>query len=220
MKIIFFGDSITDASRARGSNDAGRVHETYSDTPRAYGSGYVCFAAAELFYEKPHYYEILNRGIGGDRLPQIYARINLDVWSENPDVLSILIGANDVNTGSNPNCTDLERWGRLYRMLIRDTQERFPNIKLMICEPFSLRDAQAADENHPFNTIHDYAAEAKKVAEEFNLPFVALQDKMDEAARVYGVEAVCYDRVHPNLVGSKVIAAEWLRVFREHYGNC
>ena len=145
MKIIFFGDSLTDASRARGCNDAGRVREEYSDTPRAYGSGYVACAATELFYEKPNYYEILNRGIGGDRLPQLYARIYLDVWCEKPDVLSILIGANDVNRGTNPNYTDLERWGRIYRMMIRDTQENCPDTKLIICEPFAVREEPEAD---------------------------------------------------------------------------
>ena len=43
MKILFFGDSITDASRKRGSDDAGRVSEQPNDFPQAYGSGYVFF---------------------------------------------------------------------------------------------------------------------------------------------------------------------------------
>lgn len=220
MKIIFYGDSITDASRARGSNDAGRVREEYQDTPRAYGAGYVACAATELFYEKPNYYEILNRGIGGDRLPQLYARIFLDVWSENPDVLSIMIGANDINRGTNPNYTDLKRWGRIYRMLITDTQERCPNTKIMICEPFSAKPEPEADESRNISNSRVYAAEAKKIAEEFGLPFVALQDKIAKAVEVYGLKTVCYDGGHPNLVGSKIIADEWLRVFRENFGDC
>ena len=80
MKIVFFGDSLTDAERMRGSTDAGRVAEEYSIHPKAYGSGFVFLTASQLFYEKPQYYQILNRGIGGDRLPQLYARIQLDVW--------------------------------------------------------------------------------------------------------------------------------------------
>lgn len=207
MKILFFGDSITDATRERGATDAGRVAEIYSINPRGYGSGFVFLTAAQLFYEKPNYYQVLNRGIGGDRLPQLYARIQLDVWNEAPDVLSILVGFNDVNTGTNPNFTDLDRWGRVYRMMIRDTQEKCPNTKIIICEPFALRERRK-------NTL-EYSAEAKKIAEEFNLPFVKLQDKMDEAINVYGVETCCYDGVHPNLVGSKVISDEWLKVFKQ-----
>ena len=140
MKILFLGDSITDADRIRGSLDAGRVQETYSDTPKAYGYGYVFLTAAQLFYEKPNYYTILNRGIGGDRLPQVYARIQLDVWNENPDVLSILIGTNDIDSGTNTNYTDIERWGRIYRDLIKDTKIKCPNTKIIICEPFRFDD--------------------------------------------------------------------------------
>lgn len=139
IKIIFFGDSITDANRERGSLDAGRVKETYDIKPRAYGSGFVFLVSTQLLYEKPNYYEILNRGIGGDRLPQLYARIQLDVWSENPDLLSILVGCNDVEREMNANFTDLERWGRIYRMMIRDTQEKCPNTQIILCEPFTLR---------------------------------------------------------------------------------
>lgn len=214
MKIVFFGDSITDASRERGSSDAGRVRESYSTHPNAYGSGYVFLTATKLFSEKPNYYKILNRGIGGDRLPQFYARIQLDVWNEEPDILSILVGVNDVNTGKNQNFTDLERWGRIYRMMLRDTQERCPNTKIIICEPFSLSKDSTEKTSKQFNTVQEYAAEAKKIAEEFCLPFVSLQDKMDKAAQIYGVEACCYDGVHPNLVGSKIISDAWLNVFR------
>ncbi|MBR2341114.1 MAG: hypothetical protein IKA72_01725, partial [Clostridia bacterium] len=107
MKIIFFGDSATDSKRIRTSNEAGRIPETYSIEPNTYGNGYVFLTAAQLFYEKPQYYQILNRGIGGDRLPQLYARIQLDVWNEKPDVLNILVGANDMVGEGNPNPTDL-----------------------------------------------------------------------------------------------------------------
>lgn len=212
MKIIFFGDSLTDSNRERGSEEPGRVKEVYSDTPRAYGSGYVFMIASQLFYEKPNFYQILNRGIAGDRLPQMYARIQLDVWGENPDVLSILVGANDAKRVSNPNYTDLERWGRLYRTMIRETQERFPEIKIMICGTYDLR--SNADVEY-CNTRIAYAHEAKKIAEEFNLPFVSLQEVVEKAIERYGLETCFYDRAHPNLVGSKIIADEWMKVFRK-----
>ena len=205
MKILFFGDSITDSTRERGSNDAGRVREEYSICPRSYGSGYVFLTAAQLFYEKPNAYEILNRGIGGDRLPQLYARIQLDVWNENPDVLSILVGFNDNNTGENPNFTDVKRWGRIYRMMISDTMERCPQTKIMICEPFAIARK---------DSIREYAVEAKKIAEEFGLPFVELQEKMERAVETYGLKACLFDGTHPNIVGSKVISDAWLETFK------
>lgn len=207
MKILFFGDSITDASRTRGSSDAGRVAEQPVIEPSGYGSGYVFLTATELLYEKPNGYQIINRGISGDRLPQLYARIQLDVWREQPDVLSILVGTNDVNDGENPNYTDLERWGRIYRMMIRDTMEKCPKTEIMICEPFSVK-----EDWRPL--ISEYAAEAKKIAQEFGVPFVQLQKKLDEAVAIYGMETCFYDGTHPNLVGSKVISNAWLETFK------
>ena len=219
MKIVFYGDSITDASRLRSNNDAGRVKEEYSDNPRAYGSGYVFLTATELLFTKPHEYTILNRGIGGDRLPQIYARMNLDVWSEKPDVISILVGVNDVNRGDNPNFTELSRFGRLYRMMLNDTLEKLPNVKIILCEPFTLRDDPEPCPEKNIQHVREYAEEVRKIAEEFDLPFVALQKKLDEAAKIYGAEACCHDLLHPALVGSKIISDEWLKVFNKEILN-
>ena len=208
MKIIFFGDSATDSKRIRTSNEAGRIPETYSIEPNTYGNGYVFLTAAQLFYEKPQYYQILNRGIGGDRLPQLYARIQLDVWNEKPDVLNILVGANDMVGEGNPNPTDLKRWGRLYRIMIEETLERLPDIKIIICEPFCMREEKR-------HLLKPYAEEARKIAEEFNLPFVALQEKLEKLIDVYGLYNAFYDGGHPNIVASKVISDEWIRVFKE-----
>ena len=207
MKILFFGDSITDASRLRGSADAGRVAEKTVNHPQAYGTGFVFLTAAQLLSENANSYQIINRGIGGDRLPQLYARIQLDVWNEQPDVLSILVGTNDLDTGDNPNCTELKRWGRVYRMLLSDTKEKCPNTKIMLCEPFTLQ-----KEERP--VMLRYASEAEKIAEEFGLPFVKLQEKLDRAVERYGIQACFYDGIHPDVIGSKVICDAWLETFR------
>ena len=82
MKILFFGDSITDMRRSR---DSDGVH---------LGDGYVFFVAGDIKREDPSI-EIINRGISGDRVVDLYARIKSDVWNHKPDVLSILIGIND-----------------------------------------------------------------------------------------------------------------------------
>ena len=219
VKIIFFGDSLTDANRERGSEEAGRIKEEYKDTPRAYGSGYVFMIATQLFCEKPNYYQILNRGIGGDRLPQLYGRIQLDVWSEKPDVLNILIGHNDARRVQNPNPTDLERWGHLYRLMIRETQERCPETKIIICAPIDNKSKLRETPLEYCDSIIAYADEAKKIAEEFNLPFVSFQDKLEETISVYGFQTCFYDGAHPNLVVCKMIADEWLKVFKEKIVN-
>ena len=60
-----------------------------------------------------------------------------------------------------------------------------------------------------------YASVVKKLADEYGIPFVALQEKFDKAAEKYGAIHYLYDGVHPDLAGGKLIAEEWLKVFRK-----
>lgn len=207
MKILFYGDSITDMARNREMD--GQAF--------GYGVGYVNSVASSLKYENPEKYEIINRGIGGNRVVDLYARIKADVWNHNPDLISILIGINDVwHEIYNKNGVDLERFEKVYRMLIEDTKKRLPNVKFILCEPFVLIGRATEEKYEEFLEVKKYAAVVKKLAEEYNLLFVALQDKLDEAAEKHGAAHYLYDGVHPDIAGGKLIAEEWLKVFRAH----
>lgn len=82
-RILFQGDSITDAGRSR-ENDEWK------------GRGYATLVSAKLGFDEPNQYEFFNRGIGGNRSVDLLARIKSDVINLKPDVMSILIGVNDV----------------------------------------------------------------------------------------------------------------------------
>ena len=213
MKIVFFGDSITDMGRSR--NEDGCID--------SYGDGYVFFVAGNLLSKNPQKYEIINRGNSGNRVVDLYARIKADVWNQNPDVLSILIGVNDVwhELGENPNGVDIERWEKVYRMIIEDTKKALPNTEIMICEPFVLHGiaTDSGDRFEQFNKVREYAKAAKKLADEYDLAFVPLQDKLDEMAEKHGAEYFLYDGVHPNLAGANLIAEEWLKAFGTQVEN-
>ena len=102
MKILFYGDSITDMNRFREIQD----HKAFG-----YGMGYPLFIAGELRCENPEKYQIVNRGIGGNRIVDLYARIKVDMWNHAPDVLSILIGVNDIwHELDGDNGVDIERF--------------------------------------------------------------------------------------------------------------
>jgi lysophospholipase L1-like esterase len=209
MKILFFGDSITDAGRAR--DREGHISSL--------GYGYVNQVAGALSFEDPTAYTFVNRGISGNRIVDLYSRIKADVWNESPDVLSILIGVNDVwhDLGDKPNGVDVERFEKVYRMLLEDTKKVLPSTKIILCEPFFLHGI-ATDYNdgyEHFCQVPNYAAVVKKLAKEFNLPLVELQDKFDEAAAKYGYDKVLADGVHPNSFGAALIAKEWLSVFKK-----
>ena len=107
MRILFYGDSITDMGRRR-------EYDNLSDTAFSYGVGYPLFIAGEL-HSRPDRYEVINRGIAGNKVVDLYARISEDVWSQQPDVLSILIGINDLwHQLSLNGGVDLERYIKVY----------------------------------------------------------------------------------------------------------
>ena len=78
-RILFQGDSITDCKRIREDNIS-------------MGVGYANMVKAELGYEYPEKYEFINRGIGGNRIVDVYARIKSDIINLQPDYMSLLIG--------------------------------------------------------------------------------------------------------------------------------
>ena len=208
MKILFYGESITDMGRNREGE-----HPTFK-----MGMGYPNYIAGELSYEEPENYEFINRGISGNRIVDLYARIKADVWNFQPDVLSILIGVNDVwHEWGNQNGVELDRFEKMYRILLDDTKAKLPNVKIILCEPFILQgEATDGDERWAhFLQVKEYAKVVKKLAEEYGTYYVALQDKFDEVAQKHGVTYYLYDGVHPAPAGARLIANEWLKVFRQ-----
>lgn len=204
MKILFFGDSITDANRER-ETDFGL---------KSYGFGYVRAIAGNLLLDKPSKYEIINRGISGNRIVDLYARIKKDLWNEAPDFLSILIGVNDVwHEIAHQNGVDLVRFEKIYRTIIEETQERLPNIKMLLCEPFVLLGAATQEAYERFLEVKEYAKIVKKLAEEYGLYFLPLQEKLDKLAEEYGATHYLFDGVHPSVAGAQLIANEWLSLF-------
>ena len=206
MKVIFYGDSIT---------DAGRNYQV-DFQPDCYGQGYVKYAIEALMTENPEKYVLYNRGISGNRIVDLYARIKADVWNLQPDVLSILIGVNDVRheLGGN-NGVDIVRFEKMYRILLDDTLERFPNLKILLCEPFILKGSATIEKWEEFLQVKDYAKVVKNLANEYGIYFLPLQDALDKAAECNGAEYYAADGVHPTEEGAKLIAAEWLKAFRK-----
>ena len=119
MRILFFGDSITDMGRDRNASG--------EDFRRGLGLGYgyVNFVAAELLSKNPNGYEFINRGISGNRSVDLYARIKADCWNLCPDVVSILVGINDVYPQElENNAVELDRYEKIYRLLLDEVLEQ------------------------------------------------------------------------------------------------
>lgn len=206
MKILFFGDSIT---------DAGRMREEIG-TNKALGVGFVRDISSMLLSKSFDKYEIINTGISGNRIVDLYSRIKIDLWNHEPDVISILIGINDIwHEIQKNNGVEIDRFESMYRLLLKETKERLPNAKIILCEPFVLP-GTATDENYDrFLEVKEYAAIVARLAEEFDAEFVKLQDELALAGEKYGNEKVLRDGVHPGKIGAVIIAREWVKAFEK-----
>lgn len=211
MKILFYGDSITDMNRLR---------DDVSALPFKLGNSYALVTGAYLVGKNPTGYDVVNKGISGNRIVDLYARIKKDVWNEQPDVLSILVGINDVwHEVQNGNGVDIVRFEKIYRMLIEDTLERLPNLKIMLIEPFVLEGSATKEKYEEFLAVKDYAKVVKKLASDYGLVFVELQSRFDKYCEKYGSQILLYDGVHPNLVGTKIISDAWIEAFESEIEN-
>ena len=216
MKILFFGDSITDAGRNRDNLNA----------ISAYGYGFVRVVADRLISENPSGVSIMNRGISGNRVVDLYARIKKDCWNLEPDVIGILIGVNDIwHEVEGKNGVDLVRFEKVYRMIIEDTLKVLPNVKIVLSEPFVLLGActQPTEENpnryKQFCEVYEYAKVVEKLAKEYGLYFLPLQEKFNECAEKYDASLYLSDGVHPNIAGANLIATEWIKLYKDKIEN-
>lgn len=202
MKILFQGDSITDVSRVRGCDDH-------------VGLGYPFLIKSELGFTYPNKYEFINRGISGNRIVDLYARIKFDIINLEPDVLSILIGVNDVwHEINDHNGVDAEKFYKIYDMLIGEIKQSLPELKIMILEPFVLK-ARATEEHWDYFRceVEKRAEMAKKIAEKYQATFIPLQEGFDALAKEAESSYWLSDGVHPSPMGHAFIKQEWLKAF-------
>lgn len=207
--ILFQGDSITDAGR-------NREKEHYA------GNGYPTLIKARLGFDEPDKYVFLNRGIGGNRIVDLYARMKVDLINLKPDVLSVLIGINDVwHEVGHANGVSAPKFEMVYDLLISEVKETFPDIRILILEPFVLPGTATENtEEKPerWEYFRDEtplrAAAAKRIAEKHGATFVPLQHLFDEACKLAEPAYWLHDGVHPTAMGHELIARAWMKAFK------
>jgi lysophospholipase L1-like esterase len=201
--ILFQGDSITDAGRNREDNSF--------NNPRALGSGYAILAAAGLLEKyAPMNLKVYNKGISGNKVFQLAERWDKDCLEIKPDILSILIGVNDIwhKLNGQYNGT-VEIYRKDYIALLERTKKALPNIKLIICEPFAVSGVKAVDEKW-YPEFYDYQKAAREIAEQFGAVFIPFQKIFDEAQKKAPGVYWTGDGVHPSLAGAQLMAQAWL----------
>ena len=208
-RILFQGDSITDFGRDRNAKAANT----------GLGSGYVSLIAARLLADHPEM-KIYNRGVGGNRILDMYARWEEDAMNIDFDVLSIFNGINDVGFGLRlQSGASAAKFEKIYSLLIEETLERKPDISLVLCEPFVMKMPKVWDkfgtdiyDNYELwnSTVAERAAIVGKLAKTYNAVLVPLRSVMEAALDKAPAEHWSQDCIHPTAAGNELVARAWL----------
>ncbi len=201
--VLFQGDSITDAKRNRRA-------QAIANDPRALGQGYARIIAGDLLAEHAKLdLQVFNRGISGNKIPDLDLRWQADTLALEPKVLSILIGVNDLwhklSGRYHGTATDY-RTG--FAALLAKTRQALPDVQLVICEPFVLR-CGAVDARW-FPEFDERKAFAREVAEVAAATWVPFQEAFDHAVEAgSALESLAEDGVHPTPAGHALMARTW-----------
>ncbi len=203
IRILFQGDSITDAGRSRGNY--------YANQGSGLGGGYVYQIAADILGANPgKEIVIYNRGISGNKVYQLAKRWVDDCLQLKPDVLSLLIGVNDFwHTLTHNYKGTAESFEVDLRVLVERTRTYLPNVKLIFAEPFAVAGGTAiTDAWYPEFTMYQQAV--SKIAGENGAVYIPLQAVFNEALKVAPVSYWCPDGVHPSIAGAYLMKQVWM----------
>ena len=193
MKILFQGDSITDADR-----DRRNYHHL--------GNGYPKFAAEIISAAHPELeFEFINFGISGNRTGQLFDRLYSDAIAFQPDIISVMIGINDVwhRYGNVNVMTRNEQIEANYRAILSDLR-KYTTAKIVVISPYLLD----CDDKEPIREdLKTVLPIIRKLADEYADVYIPLDKHFEEALKT-APEKLYYsaDGVHPNENGAKFIA--------------
>ena len=201
--ILFQGDSITDAGRDKQDNSW--------NNSRTLGSGYPMLAGATLLEKYASLgLKVYNKGISGNKVYQLAERWDEDCLNIKPDILSILIGVNDIwhKLNGQYNGT-VEIYRNDYIALLERTKKALPNVRLVICEPFAVPGVKAVDDSW-YPEFYGYQRAAREIADQFDATFIPYQEVFEKAQAAAPGVYWTGDGVHPTLAGAQLMAQAWL----------
>jgi len=205
--ILFQGDSITDSGRNR--------EDSNYNSAKAMGFGYAMLSGAVLLEKYPDLdLKIYNKGISGNKVYQLAERWEKDCLELKPDILSILIGVNDIWHKLDGHYTGtIEIYKNDFTALLKRTKNALPNVKLIICEPFAVLGVKAVDAKW-YPEFYSYQKAAREIADQFGAAFIPFQKVFDEAQKQAPGIYWTNDGVHPSLAGAQLMARAWLTALK------
>lgn len=195
QRIVFFGDSITQQG----------VQPT----------GYIT-KLAEVIKQKglENNYELLGAGIGGNKVYDLYLRMDEDVLAKNPDMVVIWVGVNDVwHKRSYGTGTDADKFEKFYTSIIKKLQRK--NIRVSLCTPAAIGE-KTDFSNELDGDLNKYAAIIRAIAQKNNCGLIDLRQSFlqynltnNKENKEMGI--LTTDRVHLNEKGNQFVAEEMMK---------
>jgi lysophospholipase L1-like esterase len=185
-KIIFFGDSITQMGVAPG--------------------GYVDLIQKAL---NPSGYEIIGAGVGGNKIYDLYLRLENDVLNKKPDLVVVYIGVNDVwHKQTSHTGTDLDKFVKFYQALIDKIQAA--DAKVILCTPAVIGEKKNG-ENEMDAELDKFSEAVRQLALKNKLPLVDLRARFAAYELTNNPEDLAKgilttDGVHLNAKGNQTLA--------------
>ncbi|SKA17380.1 SGNH/GDSL hydrolase family protein [Sediminibacterium ginsengisoli] len=189
-KVLFFGDSITAAGVQPG--------------------GYIKMIDSLIRQEgKENRYETIGAGIGGNKVYDLYLRMEDDVLKKEPDIVVIYIGVNDVwHKSSSGTGTDLVKFGKFYEAIVAKLQAK--DIKVILCTPAVIGERtdysnmQDGDLNLYSNWIRQFSRQKELPLVDLRTLFHDYDAKNNPENKESGI--LTTDRVHLNRAGNWLVA--------------
>lgn len=185
-RIVFFGDSITQAG----------VNET----------GYITQLGKSL---KPPGYELMGAGIGGNKVYDLYLRMEEDVLAKKPDLVVIYVGINDVwHKQSSGTGTDYDKFINFYQAIINKVREQ--GSQIVLCTPTVI--GEKLNGQNPMDADLDkYAGAIRELAKNNNIALCDLRTVFTDFIKEHNKnnqekDILTSDGVHLNETGNKLVA--------------
>lgn len=198
LRVVFFGDSITYA----GAQPGGYITKLNEMLKNRHGA---------------NQYELMGAGIGGNKVYDLYLRMDDDVLAKNPDIVFIWIGVNDVwHKRSFGTGTDADKFERFYNAIIKKLKAK--NIRVILCTPAAIGEKtdfsneQDGDLNKYANIIRSIAANNQCELADLRKLFLKYNVENNKDNKESGILTV--DRVHLNEKGNQLVADEMFKLLQ------
>ncbi len=208
MRILFQGDSITDAGRNK--DDAGDL-----------GHGYAAYVAETLSRTCPGRYSFYNRGFNGNTVGGVADRYDADIAAIRPDFVSLVVGVNDAYYDvTDALKADAARFEEQYEQLLDRIVSDFPGAGLMLGTPFLIRNMKRQDIAEYLypplrRAVEERSERVFAIAARRGIPCMDLQKLFDELTAGRTGDELSEDGVHPAEEGHRAIARLWIETFDE-----